>query len=423
MKKISRPLALLLALLTFLGARSICAQENSEEEVGISQTLTSQNQLKIQYKTFDDYMNATIPTFLSSSQGIGMAIGVIQDGQVKSYYFGETAKGNGKKPKGSTLFMIGSISKVFTSTLLALFQQNHLVNLSDPLQQYVPAGVTVPFYNNDSSHPITLETLATHTSGLPRKPPTQAGPNGVTPEQLFNSLNQTTLGSEPGTKYLYSNYAFGLLGQALARAGKKSFAELVLTEVDAPLGLSDTKVGGQLDQNEKNRLAQGYDARGNPAPYEMPGFPAGNPAGGLYSTLDDMMKFLSFAVGLQSSSLNSLRPLLFTPLHPSQPTGGRVALGWQINSFGQAGNHVIWKNGSVNGFEAYIGFVPETRNGVVLLLNFHSKQMNPLGTEILNNLIAYKSVPNPAQISGANPIQVNQGPAGPGPVEKQTPAY
>jgi len=49
--------------------------------------------------------------------------------------------------------------------------------------------------------------------------------------------------------------------------------------------------------------------------------------------------------------------------------------------------------------------------------------MNPLGTEILNNLIAYKSVPNPAQISGANPIQVNQGPAGPGPVEKQTPAY
>jgi CubicO group peptidase (beta-lactamase class C family) len=420
MKKTLSWSMILLIFLTFLGMNSLRAQENSEEEVEESQGFSLQNPPTVQYKTLDDFMNGVLPSFMTSNHGVGIAIGVIQNGQPKTYYFGETAKGNGKKPNGSTLFMIGSISKTFTATLLALYVQQHLVDLSDTLQKYVPAGVTVPTFDGQLQQ-ITLESLATHTSGLPRKPPIPPGSAGnFSVSELFNSLNQTTLGSVPGNKYLYSNFGFSVLGQALARVGTKSWAELNQQEITSPLGMIDTKVESQLNGGELGRRAQGNHGNVMVPGYTMPGFPAGNPAGGLYSTLDDMMKYLSYAMGLTNTPLNSLRQSLFQPRHPAGPNG-KVGLAWQTNPLLGTSDHVIWKGGSTRGFVSYIGFIPETHNGVVLLLNFSSKQMVPLAQEILKYLTQQPVSPHQFQIQQSTPLLENHrpGPAGPGPVENQ----
>jgi CubicO group peptidase (beta-lactamase class C family) len=144
----------------------------------------------------------------------------------------------------------------------------------------------------------------------------------------------------------------------------------------------------------------------------MPGFPAGNPAGGLFSTLNDMNKFLSFALGLSNSSLNSLRPALFTPLHPAGPNG-KVALAWQINPLQGTTHPVIWKNGAVKGFQSYIGFIPETGNGLVILMNFHAAKMGSLSSMILKYLVE-QPANGKLQDQKATPTT---GAQGPGPVE------
>ena len=81
--------------------------------------------------------------------------------------YGETEKGSGKAPDGKTIYEIGSASKAFTGVLLADAVNAGLVKLDDPLQKYVPKSVKVPV---KEGKPITLEHLATHTSGLPRLP-------------------------------------------------------------------------------------------------------------------------------------------------------------------------------------------------------------------------------------------------------------
>ena len=121
---------------------------------------------------------------------------------------------------GSTIFDIDSITKTFTTLVLADMVKQGLVNLNDPIEKYLPANVKVPQYNGTK---ITLENLATHTSGLPFMPSniwinTTTGtlnPN-YTETQLYQGLYKYTLLSEPGPKFLYSDFGMGLLGHILS---------------------------------------------------------------------------------------------------------------------------------------------------------------------------------------------------------------
>jgi len=390
---------LLFALCISLGILSLtwarAQDENEPPEEAAMSPLSATVQKAAVMRPVDPatYLNGLAPQYLANNHGVGVAIGFIRNGKPSTFYYGEVAKGSGTKPDGSTIFMIGSISKTFTALLLALHSANGPMHLSDPLQNYAPAGVTVPNYNGV---PITLESLATHTSALPRKPPQIPNPGQFTIPQLWNSLSQVTLNYPPGSKYLYSNYGFSLLGQAIAKAMGKTWHALVEQEIDAPLGMTDTKT--DLSSAELPRRAQGYGKNGNQAPYSMPGFPSGNPAGGLYSTMNDMMKYLSFNMGGMNTSLNSVRSALFTPLHQAGGPNAQVGLAWQMNSLAGTQRRVLWKNGSVAGFMSYIGFTEDGADGVVVLLNFlpTTDGVNSLGTEILQYLVEAPALASPA---------------------------
>ena len=98
---------------------------------------------------------------------VGLVIGIVKDGESRIIAYGETIRGFGITPGGDTLYEIGSVSKVFTGVLLASLIQSGEVNPGDPLQKYLPASVKMPVVGGK---PITLEHMATHTSGLPRMP-------------------------------------------------------------------------------------------------------------------------------------------------------------------------------------------------------------------------------------------------------------
>ena len=102
-----------------------------------------------------------------SKGDLSIVVGVITPNGTSVSGYGNISKANTAKVNGSTIFDIASITKTFTTTLLADMVKRGLVNLDDPIEKYLPPGVRVPTYNG---HKITLESLATHTSGLPDFP-------------------------------------------------------------------------------------------------------------------------------------------------------------------------------------------------------------------------------------------------------------
>jgi len=102
-----------------------------------------------------------------SKGGISIVVGVITPNGTSVSGYGNISKANTTKVNGDTIFDIGSLTKAFTAILLADMVKRGIVNLDDPIEKYLPSNVTVPSYNG---HKITLEDLATHTSGLPELP-------------------------------------------------------------------------------------------------------------------------------------------------------------------------------------------------------------------------------------------------------------
>jgi serine-type D-Ala-D-Ala carboxypeptidase/endopeptidase len=150
-------------------------------------------------------------------------------------------------------------------------------------------------------------------------------------------------------------------------AGAGRYQPLVEREICQPLGMTDTRV--ELSAAEIPRRAQGYRKNGFPAPFEMPTWPAFTGAGALRSTMNDMLAYLAFNMGLTSTPLTPLPPTLQRRWHPTMRAGGYVGLAWQMMPLRGSGLTVTWKDGGTIGFSSFIAFVRETGTGVVVLVN------------------------------------------------------
>jgi CubicO group peptidase (beta-lactamase class C family) len=126
-----------------------------------------------------------------------MVVGIITPNGTQVYIYGNISKANTTKVNGNTIFDTASITKIFTTTLLADMVKQGLVDLTDPIERHLPATVKIPTYNG---HKITLEDLATHTSGLQDFPAGWIRNHTYTTQQVYNFLSNTPLQNEPGIK-------------------------------------------------------------------------------------------------------------------------------------------------------------------------------------------------------------------------------
>ena len=161
----------------------------------------------------------------NQKQSVGIIVGVIEPAGRRVVAYGSFAKDDQRQVNGDTIFEIGSITKVFTSLLLADMVQRGEVALSDPASKYLPNGVKMP---ERGGRVITLEDLSRHRSGLPRLPTNlNAGsdPNnpyaGYSVEQLYQFLSNYALPRDIGAEFEYSNLGGGLLGHILTLAAGK----------------------------------------------------------------------------------------------------------------------------------------------------------------------------------------------------------
>jgi D-alanyl-D-alanine-carboxypeptidase/D-alanyl-D-alanine-endopeptidase len=263
---------------------------------------------------------------------------------------------------GGTIFQIGSITKTFTALSLAIADRTGWLSVDDQLSRHLPRRYPEP------PKGITLAHLASHTSGLDRLPPGLLEDPELdlrdpyahfTEDELIEALRRTTLLSEPGTKYLYSNYGAGLLGHALSR----DFEQMVRTRITGPLGLHDTAI--TLTPAQLSRKAQGYDQNGSPTPdWRLPSMQG---AGALYGTADDMIRYMRAHVGTAPRYLKPALDLVQQPRFEIKP-GVHVALGWHTSVM-PSGRTAVWHDGGTGGFTSFIAFCPSTGAGVAVLVN------------------------------------------------------
>ena len=299
-------------------------------------------------------------------QSVGIVAGVISaDGRVVVGY-GRLSADDPAQPDGDTVFEIGSITKVFTSTLLADLVSREELGLDTPVQSLLGDEVRMPARNGAE---ITLGHLATHSSGLPRLPDNFDPENPANPyadytvEDLNAFLSSHELDRDIGDTVEYSNVGYGLLGHALALREGTDFETLIVERILEPLQMPDTAV--ELTPALRERLATGHDGQLRPvANWDLPVL-AG--AGALRSTVDDLLTFLEANLGLRESALHQAMELARMPQRSDPTLDMDIGLGWIIATEGD--REFAWHNGATGGYASFIGFDVEAGEGIVILSN------------------------------------------------------
>lgn len=317
----------------------------------------------------------------------GLVVGLYDDGKTEIYGFGTGP--HGAPPNGETLFELGSVTKVYTSLLLADAVQRRVVALDTPVSELLPPGVTVPTKNDEV---ITLGELALHTSGLPRLPPSimarSQSPDpyaGYGEDALYEDLLHTPLDHAPGEVIEYSNYGTGLLGFALGRKLGGGYAAALQRRVLGPLSLHDTFV--TVPPAARPRLARGTtDDLAPAAPWT---FDALAGAGALISDARDQLAFLGLELDAASDRGGPLaHEMKLTQESQLDRPGSNEGIGWQIDERGR-----YWHNGGTGGFRAYESFDPKTRRAVVLLASTSVATVDRLGDVMYDVLDGHAGPP------------------------------
>ena len=320
----------------------------------------------------DRVLNESANKFMSDPHSVGLSMGIIKDGQSRTYNFGEVEKGRKNRPSQHTIYELASITKTFTGVLLAQAVVEGKVKLDDDVRKYLDGS-----YPNleFEGKPIRLFHLINHTSRLPfvmpdrpelfRNPDPYELPkiltaieSGYTRENFYEDLHKVKLDKEPGTEFKYSNSAAQLLGYILERVYGMPYEQIVLTKIARPLGMTETKI--TLTASERTRLAKGHYDNGSIALY---GTPQTQAAGALRSSVSDMLKYIRYHLNENDEVIRLSH----------QTTWGDIkyyasGLNWQMNKT-SAGHRRIWQNGGSFGFSSYCAVYPELRLGIVLLAN------------------------------------------------------
>ena len=348
-------------------------------------------------------------TYVRKSKNKSLVIGLIHKGESSIYSYGQLSRDNPESPNEKTIFEIGAVTQVFTTTLSMYESLAGKFDYAEPIQYYLPEGIEAPSFKQFNCVEITIPRpgeqpkkirscspdplteslcisfcdLASHTSGLPNSvngiytwhpfQESKPGKDQMTDfnnSAFFTALNESKLSSAPGEKFRFSNQGMALLGNLLESITGSSYEELLATRITKPLNMPDTRL--YLDAGQKSRLAPGHTAKGRKA--DVGNFISMAPAAGLKSTAADLVKFVEanlttehYGLGQAFDQVQQSRVDLRFPGAPDYTTMG---YGWIISLLSEESNlPVTWLNGGTNGYRAFIGFMKDTNTGVVVLSN------------------------------------------------------
>ncbi len=264
-----------------------------------------------------------------------------------------------------TKFMIGSVSKPFTATLMLIQVQKGLVNLDKTISDYLPE------FSGKPAAKVTIRQLLSHTSGIPNYDiikdffPKISRQN-FTREEYVKVYMDSSLAFEPGTKYSYSSWGYFTLGYIMERVTGKSYAQLMKEDMFDKLGM--TSSNSYYHTQVVNKRATGYD-------YSFGGYTSLDfrdqsntmGTGDLYSTVEDIFKF-HMALSKNTLLNTQLSAEMFTPgMRPAQ-----YGFGWFNKNFKYTPTDSVASNfhlGMTEGFLSFVIRIPSTNSLIVILCN------------------------------------------------------
>jgi len=332
------------------------------------------------------------PISPKTGSGGGVAVAVRMNGNTSFFNYGMADNAQKRQVTADSIFNLGSVGKVFATTLLAQAVKQGELSLDDSVAKYV-----TELQRGGDIRRITLGQLASHSSGLPNRPQEyETWHKGrYTWPDFVRFLNSWKAGPnhEPGQQYLYSDSAMVLLRVALERRFNTRFAALMHQRLTGPLGMTSTAL--PLPRDLLGRAVQGYGPMGKPVgkPGEEGGTFDWPGSGQIYSSSRDMATFLAANLGEVPGHGPIENAMAFA--HQGVFTVSprlTIGLAWQIVS---AGNFtIIDKNGGLNNTSTYIGFAPQKKLGVVVLVNRGKQHAVEFGRQIIHALAQDQSQPS-----------------------------
>ena len=322
---------------------------------------------------FSDKVDLISNHYFNHSDMKGLAVGIIEDSKIKMLFYGD----GGENPlilDGDSLFQIGSLSKLFNALLILKLSSQDRIDIDSSIVSLFPLQSYHFWFEKKQYYP-TLADVTLHLSGLPRLPlnlnfSMDQPYINYTKSMLYNGLRNIHLTSPPGKKFSYSNWGAALVGHHITLKFNLPYYEILFNELLRPMGLNSTFNSDKV----LDRLVHGYSGKIRKDAWEFGQF---LPAGGLASSLKDLLKFLSEALDARNDKTHwmneSFRVQNVINSHNA------VSWGWLVR--GTDKHKIYWHNGGTGSFSSFIGL--KGNRGIVLLSNSANVPVTELGFKIL----------------------------------------
>ena len=348
------------------------------------------------YSTAIEYAEQNIPWVMKKYQLPSVAVILIDDQDtIWQETFGIANLEGDSPAESDTVYKLWSVAKVFTAIETMRLVEDGLVDLDAPITEYLPNfSIQSRFLD---SEPITIRSILTHRSGMPRNECHWIDFSKDALTGLAVSLEDCFQAFPAGYRYKYSNMGFDLLGYLIQKMRGGLFPDYMRENLLLPIGMHNSAfLRAQVPANLE--IAFGYEYyMGEYYPYEqsdITSFPSGN----LYSTIEDMSQFVKFIFrggevnGKQIISLEIIEEMFadqFSSARDPQPMG----LGWKT-AYVLGSERMVWHDGGPDdGVGALLALLPKRKLGVILIANgtnFEGSVSVPIALDILEVLLKTK---------------------------------
>jgi len=332
--------------------------------------------------------NAYVAKAMKTWQIPGLSIAIVRnDSVIYAKGFGVLGAKSATPVDQRTLFEIGSSSKAFTATLVAMLVGEGKMHWDDRLTTYLP-----DFRMSDAvaNEEVTVRDALTHRSGIARGEFVWLGA-GISRDEVLHRVRFLKPESPFRSRYSYQNMMFLAAGQAVAHAAGSTWDDLVRERIFTPLGMTSTVTTYRGLTNTNVAIPSGLD---HDTVFAKRPFNAENiaPAGAIISSVTDMAQWLRFQ--LNDGVVNGKRLVTSAALRETHTpqilmsSGGERAdsasvkrfssygMGWMVEDYR---NQLSWQHGgNTLGMTAAVGMLPEKKVGVVVLSNMQGAQLPQL---------------------------------------------
>ena len=356
---------------------------------------------------YETKLQPLIEDFLRKQEIPGFAIAVIDDGKVVYEKGFGVLSLKGKDPTTPrSLFHMASITKPFVATAVMQLVEKGRMSLDAPITTYLPYFEIA----DPRAKTITVRQMLTHTSGMPDvgdyewdRPQYDDGAL----ERYVRSLKDQKLVFAPGERMQYSNMAYEILGDAVAKASGMTFEEYVQQNILQPLGMTDSTLLVKDANPALMTWGQELDGRGHPfASHVYPYNRMHTPSSNLHSNVKDMSRWAIAnldAATLDGGQLDGQRILekatleqMWTPAHELAPPGPDVrrqaiGLSWFLGK--HRGHDIVSHGGGDTGYITDLVMIPEGRKAVVWMANVDYIGQPPVTRAALDTVLGLTPEP------------------------------